>query len=126
MLAHCVEDDVVGLAVLGEVFPRVVDDPVGPERSYELEVLRAAHRGDVGAEILGQLQPCGADGAGRAVDEDRLPPPEICQSQAPQCIESSVANRRRLLEAHTGWLVCDSGALPRADEFGVCPEPEPT
>jgi hypothetical protein len=126
VLADCVEDDVVRLAVLGEVFLRVVDHPVGSQRCHELEVLRVAHRSDVGAEVLGQLNPCGADGPGRAVDEDRLPLPEIGQSQAPQCIESPVADRRSLLEAHAGRLVRDSGALAHADELRVRPEPEPT
>src|SRR5258708_17608203 len=41
-------------------------------------------------------------------------------------MESSVENRRSLLEAHTGRLVRDSGALPHADELRVRPEPEPT
>ena len=87
--------------------------------------LGAAYRGDVGFEVLGQLHACGADGAGRAVDEDPLPFPEISLSQAPECIEPSVANRRGLLEAHAGRLVGDSRALPHADELRVCPEPEP-
>src|SRR2546426_6016267 len=126
MLADRIEDYVVGLAVLGEVFPRVVDDPVGAERSRELEVLRTAHRCDVGAEVVGQLHRCGADGPGRAVDEGPLPLLEICQSQTPQCVESSVADRRSLVEAHTGRLVRDSRALAHADELRVCPEPEPT
>src|SRR5229473_4876810 len=126
VLADCVEDDVVRLAVLGEVFLRVVDDLVGSERGHELEVLGVAHRRDVGAEVLGELHPCGADGPGRAVDEDPLPLPEICQSQTPQRVESPVADRRSLLEAHAGRLVRDSGALPHADELRVRPEPEPT
>ncbi len=126
MLADRVEDDVVRLAVLGEVFLRVVDHPVGSERSHELEVLGVTHRGDVGFEVPGELHPRGADGPGRAVDEDPLALPQICPSQAPQCVESSVADRCGLLEAHTGRLVRDSGALPHADELRVCPEPEPT
>ena len=126
MLADCIEDDVVHLAVLGEVFLRVVDHPVGSQRSHGLEVLGVAHRSDVGFEVLGELHPCGADGPGRPVDEDPLAHPEICQSQAPQCVESSVTDRRSLLEAHAGRLVRDSGALPHADELRVRPEPEPT
>src|SRR6266516_3538238 len=126
VLADCIEDDVVRLAVLGEVFLRVIDDPLGSERSHELEVLGVAHRSDVGFEVLGELHPCSADGPRCAVDEDPLPLPEICQSQAPQCIETSVADRRSLLEAHTGRLVRDEGALPHADELRVCTEPETT
>src|SRR5215471_1527933 len=126
VLADRVEDDVIRLAVLGEVFPGVIDDSVGSERSHELEVLRIADRCDVGFEVLGQLHPRGADGPGCAIYEDPLPLPEICQSQAPQCIEGSVAYRRSLLEGHTGRLVCDSSAFPHADELRMCPEAETT
>ena len=47
VLADGVEDHVVRLAVLREVFALVVDDHVGAERSHEVDVLRVAHRGDV-------------------------------------------------------------------------------
>src|SRR5215472_17214717 len=57
MLADSIEDDVVGLAILREVFLRVVDDPICSERSHEFEVLAATYRGDVGAEVPGQLYP---------------------------------------------------------------------
>ena len=107
VLADCVEDDVVSLAVLGEVFLRVVDHPVGSQRCHDLEVFRVAHRRDVGFEVPGELHPCGADGPGRAVDKDPLPLAEIGQPQAPQCIESPVADRRSLLEAHAGRHVRD-------------------
>src|SRR5437762_12097455 len=45
--------------------------------------------------------------------------------QAGQRIERSVAERRRLLEAHRGRLVRDARALLNADELGVCTEGEP-
>src|SRR5260370_8405258 len=56
----------------------------GSERGHELEVLGVAHRRDVGAEVLGELHPCGADGPGRAVDEDPLPLPRSASPQPPQ------------------------------------------
>src|SRR5712692_11776757 len=111
---------------LGEIFLRVVDDRVGSERSHELEVLRAAHRCHVGVEVFGQLHRCGADGSGRAVNQNSLPLAEIRQPQAPDCVESSIANRRSFLEAHPSRLVRDPRALPHTDELGVCAEPEPT
>src|SRR2546426_5722397 len=126
MFADRVEDNVVRLAVPGEVLLRVVDHPVGSERSHELEVLRAAYRGDVGFEVFGQLHPGGADSPRRAVDEDPLPFPKTRPSQTPHRIESSVANRRSFLQAHTDRQVRDSRALPHADELRVRPEPEPT
>jgi hypothetical protein len=104
----------------------VVDHPVGSQRSHGLEILGVAHRRDVGFEGPGQLYPCGADGPRRAVDEDPLALAEICQSQAPQRVESPVADCSSLLEAHAGRLVRDSGALPQADELRIRPEPEPT
>ena len=66
MLADGVEDDVVGLAVLREVLLRVVDHLVGAERADELDVLRVADGGDVGAEVLGELH-------GRRSDEPEAP-----------------------------------------------------
>ncbi len=124
MLADRIEDHVVGLAVLGEVFHRVVDDLAGAERSHELEILRAADGGDVGFEVLGQLHPCRTDSTGRTVDEDPLPFPEVRQPEAPERVESSVANRRSFLEAHAGWLGRDPRVRPYADELGMCAEPE--
>ena len=47
---------------------RVVDHLVGTERPHQLEVLRRADRGDVGAGMLGQLHGRSADRTGRAVD----------------------------------------------------------
>ena len=94
MLANGVENDVVRLAVVGEIFLRLVDHPVRSKGSDELEVLRTAHRGYLGAEVPGQLHPCGADSPGRAVDEDRAPFPEICLFQTHERIECAVENRR--------------------------------
>src|ERR1700694_5003656 len=124
MLTDRVEDDVVRLAVLGEVFLRVVDHLVRSKRAHELEVLRAAHRGDIGAEMPGQLHSRSSDGPGRAVDEDPAPLPEICRCQAGQRVERSVAGRRSLLEAHTGRHVRNSTARAHAHELGMCPESE--
>ena len=125
VLADCIEDDVVGLAVPGEVFLRVVDHPVGSQRSHELEAPRAAYRRDIDFEVPGQLYPGGADGTGCAVDEDLLALAQICLPQAPQRVESSVADRRSLLEAHPSRHVGDEAVLLHADELRVCPEPEP-
>src|SRR5215510_3891210 len=125
MLADCVEDDVVRLAVSGEVFLRVVEDPVGSERFHQFEVLRVAHRSDVTAEVVSQLHPGRADGPGRAVDEDHLAFLRICLSQAPEGVESTVANCRGLLKAQTYRYVGNPGALRYTDELRVGPEPKP-
>src|ERR1700729_4189494 len=74
-----IEDGVVGLAVLREVRPRVVDNVVRSKRPDELDVLGVAHGRDVGPHVSGELNGRGADGAGRSVYED-APPPRPPQS----------------------------------------------
>src|SRR5437016_11645889 len=122
MLADRVEDDVVRLAVPGEVLLRVVDHVVGSERADELEVLGVAHGGDMRAEVLRELHSCGSDRSRGAVDDDAETLPKVGLSQAGQCDARSVADRRSLFEAHAGGSVGERSALPQADELGVCSE----
>ena len=119
MLADRVEDDVVRLAVLREVLLQVVDDLVGAERAHELDVLRVADRGDVGAEVLGELHSRRPDRPGGAVDEDALPFQIAGLSQARERERRSVADRRGLVEGHARRHVRERAALPDADELGV-------
>ena len=119
VLADRVEDDVVRLAVLREVLLEVVDDLVGSERAHELDVLRVADGGDVGAGGFGQLYPCRPDRAGGAVDEDAPPFPEVRLAQAGPGDDHSVADRRGLLEAHARRLVRQCSLLADADVLGV-------
>src|ERR1700687_3675767 len=125
MLTDRVEDDVVSLAVLGEIFLCVVDHAVRSERSQQLEVFCAAYRGDVGAEGPGQLYSRGADCPRRAVDEDPAPLAKISLFQTRQGVERAVADWRSLLEAHTGRHVRDAVGCRNRQEFRVRPEPEP-
>src|SRR5262249_44195286 len=97
VLTDGVEDDVVGLAVLREVFGGVVDQMVEPKRSHSLQVLRARHSGDLGPPARGGLTSGRADGAGRAVDEDGLPRLDVRELQA-LCVETAVGRGRSLLE----------------------------
>src|SRR5450759_3340114 len=124
MLADRVEDDVVRLAALGEVLLRVVDHPVRSERPHELEVLGAADSGDVRAEVLGQLHPCGADRSRRPEDENRLPPRGTYRLQAHQGEDRPIGNRGSLFECHAGRHVRQRCTLRHADELRVCPRPE--
>lgn len=120
MLADRVKNDVVRLAVFGEVFLQVVDDSIGSKRSHEFNVLGIAHSGDVGIEVSGQLH-CGrADGPGGTVDEDAPPRPKICMSQTSQGEDRSVADCCRLFEGHVGRLVGKSAALPDTDVLSMC------
>ena len=113
VLADRVEDDVVGLAVLGEVLLQVVDHLVGAERTHELDVLRAAHGGDVGAEVLRQLDPRRPDRTGRAVDEDPLAlagaPPAAGTLSARQ---RAVADRARPPRSSSRPACARAGAAP--------------
>ena len=72
-IADVIENQVVALRALREIFLRVIDDPVGAERAHQVDVARAAHAGDFGAEMFGDLYRERADAAGRAVDQNLLP-----------------------------------------------------
>ena len=73
MVEHVVEDDVVPLIALGEVFRGVVDDVVGADRSDQVYLGGAAHAGHFSAERLGDLHGKGADAAAGPVDQDFCP-----------------------------------------------------
>ena len=78
-----VDDDVIALAASRESpLLRVVDDPIGAERSHELDVVCRAHGRDVCAERLGDLHRERPDSARGAVDEHLLSglyPPVVAQ-----------------------------------------------
>jgi hypothetical protein len=59
--AGCNENDVVGLAVLGEIPFGVVDDLVGPDGFHQLQIGGAAHPGHLGSKVLGELDRGGPD-----------------------------------------------------------------
>ena len=68
-----VEHQVVALVAPGEVLPGVVDDVIGAERSHEVDVPRAAHRGHLRAERFRDLHGERPDASRGAVDQDLLP-----------------------------------------------------
>ncbi len=105
---------------LGEVLLLVVDDLVGPERPDDLDVLRVAHGGDVGAEVLGELHRCGADCSGGAVDRDPLPLAQLRLPQARERDDRSIRDGRGLFEAQARRHVRQRTLLPHADVLGVC------
>ena len=71
--AEAVEHEVVAGQRLLEVLGAVVDDDVGAELAHQVRVGRARGRGDVRAEVLGELDRDRADAARAGVDEDLLP-----------------------------------------------------
>ena len=98
VLADRVEDHVVRLAVLREVLAQAIDDVARAQRPHELDVLRVAHRGHVGLEVVReQLHRGSSDRACGAVDEDALPVQRIRRPQAGQREQRAVGDRRRLL-----------------------------
>ena len=67
-----IHNDVIGLALLREVLPGVIDDATGTERSHQFYVRGTAHAGDEGSEVLGKLHRRCAHPSGGAIDEDFL------------------------------------------------------
>src|SRR4029079_15359840 len=111
LLADSVKDDIVGLAVLGEVLLRIVDDLVGTQRCDQLEVLRVAHRRDLRTEVSGQLHRGRADRSRGAVDEDAPSLAKISLSKAGKCEACSVADSSGLFERHACRLRRQRAAL---------------
>ena len=71
--AHRIQYDVVGLGARREVFSGIVNDPIGAERSDELDVGGAAHPGHLSPEVFRELDGRRTNRAGRTVDEHALP-----------------------------------------------------
>ena len=67
-VAAYVEDHVVVAPVVGESMNAVVDHVVCPQAPNEIDLLRAAHAGDLGSELLGDLDRIGTDATGCADD----------------------------------------------------------
>ena len=112
MLADCVEDHVVRLAVLREVLAQAIEDVPRAERPHELDVLRVADRRHLGLEVVReQLDRGRSDGARGAVDEDALPLQRIRRSQAGQREQRAVGDGRRLLVRQPRRLRCDHPAF---------------
>ena len=106
MVADVVEDEVVALGPGGEVDLRVVDDVVGADRADQLDVLRAADPGHLGAERLGDLHGERAHATGSAVDEDLLTGLDLAVvAQELERGRGGHADRGRLLEGEIGRLL---------------------
>jgi hypothetical protein len=104
-IATDVEDDVVALLVIGDVFPGVVDDVVGAEGSDRVDLRRAGHAGHDSSGRLGDLDGEGAHAAGCADDQD--PVPGLHSTVLADGLEGGApgdGNRRRLVEGDVGRL----------------------
>ena len=67
--AHCIKDDVISLAILGEIFPGIVDQMIRAQRFDQIDLFRAANPGDFCPIILTKLDSGCADCAGSTGDQ---------------------------------------------------------
>jgi len=97
---------------MSEVLLGVVDHPVGPQRPDHLHIGGAAHPGDRGPEVLGQLHRIGAHTPGSAVDQDVLPTLDIGLPEEPQGRDPPGGEPGGgLLEGHVGRLEGEHAVL---------------
>ena len=90
----------------------VVDDVVGAERADQLDVVRAAHAGHGGAEVLGELDGESADSAGRSDDQHLVPRLDL--AVVPQGLQGG-----RCRERHGGGVLERDGPRSVGEEsFG--------
>src|SRR5579864_17320 len=81
MVTYVVEDEVVALLALREVFLGVIDDMVGADRADHVHVPGAAHSGDVSAECLGDLDGERPEATRRTVDQDPVTGLDLASKQ---------------------------------------------
>src|SRR5436305_8337978 len=73
MVCHEIEDQVVALRALSEIFLGVIDDAIRADGSDHLHIPRTAHAGDLCAERPGDLHSESTHASRRSVDQDLLP-----------------------------------------------------
>src|SRR5881409_3141552 len=88
MVVNVVEDHVVTLVALREIFFRVIDDVIGADRSDKIDIARAANRRNLRAKKFGDLNGERSDTSSRAVNENLLPGLNISLAQTLQRNES--------------------------------------
>src|SRR4051812_698928 len=72
MVSDKIEKQIVVLLSLREIFFRIIDYAIGPDRSHHFRILVAADGGDFRAEGLRDLHGKRPDSARRAVDQNLL------------------------------------------------------
>src|SRR5438067_496107 len=72
LVAHIVDDQIVTLRTLGEIFLCVIDNMIGAERLNQFDISPTAYPGYFGAEGLGDLDGEGAHTSRCTVDQDLL------------------------------------------------------
>ena len=98
-IADIVEDRVVATPVGDEVVACVVDHMVGTERADDVDVVRSADGGDLGAHRDGDLDGVVADAATCAVDQHGVPAGEAgVVAETLQCRDGGDGEGRRFAE----------------------------
>src|SRR4051794_17191234 len=129
MVPNEIENQVVALRTLGEVFLRVVYDVIGADGSNEIDISRAAHARDFSPKCLCYLHRECSDASGRAVHQNFLSGLNL--SLVTKTLQRGNRRNRhsgRLLEGHIGWLAYDSsigqhtnvfrkGSIPPTENF---------
>src|SRR5205085_8389851 len=72
LIAHIVDDQIVTLRTLGEIFLRVIDNVIGAEGSNQFHISPTAYAGHFSAERLGDLNGEGAHTSRCTVDQNLL------------------------------------------------------
>ena len=106
MVPGDVEDDVVALAASGEVFLRVVDDPVCADRPDHVELPGGIHACDVRSVRLRELHRERSHGAARAVDQDLL------SGLYPSLVPNGLHRQRSGRRDCSGLLESEADGLP--------------
>ena len=118
-LAQDVEDQVVGLSVLGEVLFGVIDDLIGAQRLHVFQPRGAADPGDFCAVVLRKLD-CGrADSAGRAVDQHLLAGLDFAPAQEAHRHDRAVGHGGGFCVAHVGRLHGQRAVFRHAQILGI-------
>src|SRR5271157_291302 len=102
------QDQVITTVTAGEIFLFIIDDMIGPDRAYHLQVPRAAHSGNFRPERFGDLHGKGPHATRCTLDQyflARIYVPLIAQSL--QGGESSQGYRGSLLERKISWFQRD-------------------
>src|SRR5262245_23419187 len=73
VVLNVVENYVVMLITLGEIFLRVIDHPIGADRFHKIDIAGAADASHVCTKGFRNLDCEGSDAPGRAVDQHFLP-----------------------------------------------------
>ena len=71
MVAYVVENNVVTLCTMGEIFLGVINDVIRADGADHVHIPGTAYSGDFGTEGLGDLHGKRADASGGTVDQDR-------------------------------------------------------